>query len=328
MLRASELSMARVLSLFRPQPLLALVGRRKPTLCKMSMDSRARKVFAAAVEAVQPDTVVRQSIERKDDSVIINGQKFPLKHNLHLVGFGKAVLGMAVEAERIMGDHLVRGVISVPHGIQQTLKQHGKGHLLLKENSRIRVMEGAKHNLPDTDAQRAAEQIKQLASELTEKDVLLVLISGGGSALLPAPIPPILLQEKLDVTRKLAAAGATIQELNTVRRALSFLKGGGLAHYAHPAQVVALILSDVIGDPLDLIASGPTVRSEVWPEEVLSVLERFKLLNSIPASVKDVLGRPNSQRMDNKEKTDKAENVLNAVIGSNSIALKCAGRRA
>lgn len=126
-------------------------------------------------------------------------------------------------------------------------------------------MEGAKHNLPDEDALRAAEQIKQLAKGLTEKDLLLVLISGkenfnippcclsctsvtevlltvrlcsgGGSALLPAPLPPILLQEKLDVTRRLAAAGATIQELNTVRRALSVLKGGGLAKYAHPAQV-------------------------------------------------------------------------------------------
>ncbi|XP_053290758.1 glycerate kinase [Pleuronectes platessa] len=320
--------MARFLSLVRPQPLLALVGWRKPTLCTMSMDSRARQVFAAAVEAVQPDAVVRQSIERKGDSVIINGQKFTLKHNLHLVGFGKAVMGMAAEAERIVGDHLVEGVISVPHGIQQTLQQHGKQHLLLKENSRIKVMEGAKHNLPDTDAQRAAERIKQLASELTEEDLLLVLISGGGSALLPAPIPPIVLQEKLDVTRRLAAAGATIQELNTVRRALSFLKGGGLAHYAHPAQVVALILSDVIGDPVDLIASGPTVCSEVWPEEVLSVLERYKLLNSIPASVKEVLGRPNPRLKDDKDKTDMAENVLNVVIGSNGIALKSAGLRA
>lgn len=318
--------MARVLSLFRGPSFLALTGRRKPTLCKMSMDSRARGVFAAAVEAVQPDAVVRQSIERKEDSVTINGHKFKLKHNLHLVGFGKAVLGMAAEAERILGDHLVKGVISVPHGIQQTLQQHGKDHLLLKENSRIRVMEGAKHNLPDADAQKAAEDIKQLASELTEKDLLLVLISGGGSALLPAPIPPISLQEKLDVTRRLAGAGATIQELNTVRRALSFLKGGGLAHYAHPAQVIALILSDVIGDPLDLIASGPTVRSEVWPEEVLSILEHYKLLNSLPASVKDILGRQSPRG--NKDESDTSGHVLNAVIGSNSLALKCAGLRA
>ncbi|XP_059184749.1 glycerate kinase [Centropristis striata] len=319
--------MARVLSLFRQKPFLAHVGRRKPTLCKMSMDSRARMMFAAAVEAVHPDTVVRQAIERKEDSIMINGHKFTLKHNLHLVGFGKAVLGMAAEAERILGDHLVKGIISVPHDIQQTLKQHGKDHLLLKENSRIKVMEGAKHNLPDADAQKAAEEIKQLTSELTENDLLLVLISGGGSALLPAPIPPITLQEKHEVTRKLAGAGATIQELNTVRRSLSSLKGGGLAHCAHPAQVVSLILSDVIGDPLDFIASGPTVRSEVWHEEVLSVLERYKLLDSLPASVKDVLGSPGPRWRENKE-SNASGHVLNAVIGSNSIALQCAGRRA
>uniref|UniRef100_A0A1A8PK58 Glycerate kinase n=2 Tax=Nothobranchius pienaari TaxID=704102 RepID=A0A1A8PK58_9TELE len=318
--------MARVLSLIRPQPILALVGRPKPTFCKMSMDSRARKVFAAAVEAVQPDTVIRKSIERTEDSVLIDGRRFTLKHNLHLVGFGKAVLGMAAEVERIVGDHLVNGVISVPHGIQQTLRQHGKSHLLLKENSRIKVMEGAKHNLPDDAAQRAAEGIKRLASELTEDDLLLVLISGGGSALLPAPIPPISLQDKLDVTRRLAAAGATIQELNKVRRALSLLKGGGLAHYAHPAQVVALILSDVIGDPLDLIASGPTVRSEVWPEEVLSILERYKLPDSLSASVKDVLARRGPRWKENKDEAEASGDVLNVVIGSNSVALQCAGR--
>ncbi|XP_041673460.1 glycerate kinase isoform X2 [Cheilinus undulatus] len=320
--------MARVLSLLRPQPFLTLIGRRKPPLCKMSMDSRARLVFAAAVEAVQPDTVVRQSIERREDSVTIDGHKFTLKHNLHLVGFGKAVLGMAAEAERLLGDHLVRGIISVPHGIQKTLQEHGKRNLLLKDNTRIKVMEGAKNNLPDADAQKAAEGIKQLASELTEEDILLVLISGGGSALLPAPIPPISLHEKLEVTRKLAAAGATIQELNTVRRALSFLKGGGLAHYAHPAKVVALILSDVIGDPLDLIASGPTVRSEVWPEEVLSVLERYQLINSLPVSVKEVLGRPGPRWKETKEESTASGHVHNVVIGSNSIALMCAGRRA
>ncbi|XP_061583337.1 glycerate kinase [Cololabis saira] len=320
--------MARVLSLFRPQPLLTLLSRLKPALCKMSMDSRAREVFSTAVEAVQPDTVVKQSIERKEDTVIIDGRKFTLKHNLHMVGFGKAVLGMAAQVEKIMGDHLVKGIISVPNGIQQTLQQNGKGHLLLKENSSIKVMEGAKNNLPDGDAQRAAEEIKLLASELTEKDLLLVLISGGGSALLPAPIPPVSLKEKLDVTRKLAGAGATIQELNTVRRALSFLKGGGLAHQAHPAQVVALILSDVIGDPLDMIASGPTVRSEVWPEEILSILERYKLLPSLSASVKDVLARQSPRWKENKDESDASGHVLNVVIGSNSIALACAGRRA
>ncbi|KAJ3602940.1 hypothetical protein NHX12_030684 [Muraenolepis orangiensis] len=320
--------MARVLSLLRSQTLVTLAGVRPTALCRMSLEARAREVFSAAVDSVQPDVVVRRSMERKDNSLIIDGHTFVLRNNLHLVGFGKAVLGMAAEAERILGDHLVKGVISVPHGIQETLRCHGKRQMLLKDNSRIKVMEGAKHNLPDSDAQNAAECIKQFASELTEKDLLLVLISGGGSALLPAPIPPISVQEKQDVTRRLAGAGATIQELNTVRRALSLLKGGGLAHVAHPAQVVALVLSDVIGDPLDLIASGPTVRTDVWPEEVISILQSYKLSDSLPASVKEVLGRASPRWESSKDESGGTGHVLNTVIGSNSIALKCAGRRA
>ncbi|XP_010900155.2 glycerate kinase [Esox lucius] len=321
--------MARALSLFRPLFFMPPVGVRRAIVCRMSLDTRAREVFAAAIEAVQPDTVVHQGLQRTGDTLLVNGHSFTLRNNLHLVGFGKAVLGMAAEAERIVGDHLVRGVVSVPHGIQETLQQHGKDQMLLKEGSRIKVMEGAKHNLSDSEAQRAAECIKDLASTLTENDLLLVLISGGGSALLPAPVPPISLQEKQDVTRRLAAAGATIQELNSVRRALSLLKGGGLAHCAHPAQVVSLVLSDVIGDPLDLIASGPTVWTEVCPEEVWSVLGRYGLSTaSLPASVKEVLGRSFPRWEPVGDQSDRAARVFNAVIGSNSIALESAGRRA
>lgn len=320
--------MARVLSLYRPSSLLGLLGIKQTAFCRMSLDMRAREVFAAAIGGVQPDSVVRRSLECKRDSLLINGRSFTLRNNLHLVGFGKAVLGMAAEAERIVGDHLVKGVISVPNGIQEALRQHGKDQMLLKNGSRIKVMEGAKHNLPDVDAQRAAECINELASSLTQNDLLLVLISGGGSALLPAPVPPITLQEKHDVTRRLAAAGATIKELNTVRRALSLLKGGGLAHSAHPAQVVALVLSDVIGDPLDLIASGPTVWSEVWPEEVLTILEQYGVSSFLPASVKEVLGRAGPRWEGAGQQSEGAGHVLNTVIGSNSIALECAGRRA
>ncbi|XP_048874404.1 glycerate kinase [Brienomyrus brachyistius] len=319
--------MARVLSLYgslslhRPLCVWGLAVRR------MSLEQRARKVFAAAVEGVQPDVVVRRSLQRTGDCLLVDGRSFTLGHNLHLVGFGKAVLGMASEAERILGDHIVRGVISVPVGIQEALRNHGKGHMLLGANSRIEVLEGARHNLPDADAQRAADRIRQIATELTESDILLVLISGGGSALLPSPIPPISLEEKQEVTRKLAGAGATIQELNTVRRALSQLKGGGLAHCAHPAKVVALVLSDVIGDPLDLIASGPTVPFEAGPEEAWQVLERYRLNDSLPVSVKEVLGqakvRPGKEEMGEEVEESR---VLNVVIGSNGIALQSAGR--
>ncbi|XP_030634574.1 glycerate kinase [Chanos chanos] len=314
------LSLSRVPSLWRPLRAGFLSVR------AMSLEERARVIFAAAVEGVQPDSVVRRSLERRGDELLVSGRSFSLQRNLHLVGFGKAVLGMAAEAEKIVGDHLVRGVVSVPHGIQETLRTHGKSQMLLGEGSRIAVMEGAKHNLPDSDAQRSAECIRELASALTEKDLLLVLISGGGSALLPAPAPPISLQEKQDVTRRLAAAGATIQELNTVRRSLSLLKGGGLARCAYPAQVVALILSDVIGDPLDLIASGPTVQSETHQEEVWAILDRYGLSASLPAAVKEVLQKTTPCSA-SPQPQEGANHVLNTIIGSNGIALECARRK-
>ncbi|XP_036389227.1 glycerate kinase [Megalops cyprinoides] len=317
--------MARALSLSRPLALCRPLGLWGMATRSMSLEERAREVFAAAVGAVQPDRVVHRGLELSGNRLRVAGHTFELNHNLYLVGFGKAVLGMAAEAERIVGGHLVKGVISVPHGIQETLKHHRKGQMLLGADSRIKVFEGAKHNLPDENAQKAAERIHELASALTESDLLLVLISGGGSALLPAPVPPISLAEKQEVTRRLAAAGATIQELNTVRRALSLLKGGGLANCAHPAQVVSLILSDVIGDPLDMIASGPTVPGEVQQEQVWGVLERHGLSASLPASVREVLGRTGPEQTEGERQAEVGR-VVNAVIGSNGIALECAGR--
>lgn len=328
--------MARVLSLSRsvPQWRPLWAAGPVPALVRSmsSLQERARAVFAAAVEGVQPDSAVRRGLQRRGDELVVDGRSFRLSNNLHLVGCGKAVLGMAAEAERIVGDHLVQGLISVPHGIQETLQHHGKQNMLLGSSSRIKVTEGAKHNLPDADAQKSAESIRELVSALTERDLLLVLISGGGSALLPAPVPPITLQEKQDVTRRLAAAGATIQELNTVRRALSLLKGGGLARCAYPAQVVALVLSDIIGDPLDLIASGPTVQSKVQPEEVWAILERYNLSASLPSSVKEVLNKASRQCEEGSEEHTRdpttRDHVLNSVIGSNAVALECAGRKA
>ncbi|GAA6104854.1 glycerate kinase [Tachysurus ichikawai] len=316
--------MARVLTLSRS--VLHWSPLRVRSMC--SLEEQARAIFAAAVEGVQPDNIVRRALQRQDDELVVAEHRFELRHNLHLVGFGKAVLGMAAEAERIVGDHLVQGIVSVPHGIQETLQHHRKQNMLLDSSSKIKVMEGAKHNLPDTDAQRSAESIRKLASSLTERDLLLVLISGGGSALLPAPVPPITLQEKQEVTRRLAASGATIQELNTVRRALSLLKGGGLARCAHPAQVVGLILSDIIGDPVDLIASGPTVWSETSLETVWTILNHYNLSATLPLSVKEVLNQIACQQKSSLKDQPQQVNILNTVIGSNTIALECASLKA
>lgn len=148
--------------------------------------------------------------------------------------------------------------------------------------------------------------------------------AGGGSALLPAPIPPVTLEEKQTLTKLLAARGATIQELNTIRKALSQLKGGGLAQAAYPAQVVSLILSDVIGDPLEVIASGPTVASTHSVQDCLHILNHYGLRAALPRSVKTVLSRADSD----PHGPHTCGHVLNVIIGSNSLALAEAQRQA
>ncbi|NXX84313.1 GLCTK kinase, partial [Urocolius indicus] len=288
----------------------------------MSLREHALSLFRSAVGTVLPAPMLRRAVQLQGEGcpqLLVKGQAFPLKRNLYLVGFGKAVLGMAAAAEEILGDHLVRGIISVPLGIQESLQRAGMQEMLLKPHSKIQVIEGAKNNLPDAEALKGAVAIRELAEGLTVDDLLLVLISGrGGSALLPAPIPPILLEEKEKLTKLLASRGAAIQELNTVRKSLSLLKGGGLARCAYPAQVVSLILSDVIGDPLDIIASGPTAASSHTVQDCLQILTKYNLLHTLPHSVETVL----SSSPTNPSAPQEYSHVCNFLIGSNRLALE------
>ncbi|KAL1781878.1 glycerate kinase [Sigmodon hispidus] len=292
----------------------------------MALPEQARQLFESAVGAVQPGPMLQRalSLDPSGRQLKVRDRSFQLRENLYLVGFGKAVLGMAAAAEELLGQHLVQGVISVPKGIRAAMELAGKREMLLKPHSHIQVFEGAEDNLPDRDALRAALAIQQLAEGLTADDLLLVLISGGGSALLPAPIPPVTLEEKQMLTKLLAARGATIQELNTIRKALSQLKGGGLAQAAYPAQVVSLILSDVIGDPLEVIASGPTVASTHSVQDCLHILNHYGLRAALPRSVKTVLSRADSD----PHGPHTCGHVLNVIIGSNSLALAEAQRQA
>ncbi|NXX96310.1 GLCTK kinase, partial [Centropus bengalensis] len=294
---------------------------------RMSLREHALSLFRCAVSTVQPAPMMKRAVKLQGNGcpqLLVKGQAFPVKRNLYLVGFGKAVLGMAAAAEEILGDHLVRGIINVPLGIQDYLQRAGMQEMLLKPHSKIQVIEGARNNLPDPEALRGAVAIQELAEGLAADDLLLVLISGGGSALLPAPIPPILLEEKEKLTKMLASRGAAIQELNIVRKTLSLLKGGGLAQLAYPAQVVSLILSDVIGDPLDIIASGPTAASSHSVQDCLQILTKYNLLHSLPKSVETVLSRSPTKPSAPQDYS----HVCNVIIGSNTLALDEAKRQA
>ncbi|XP_062551248.1 glycerate kinase-like [Armigeres subalbatus] len=267
-------------------------------------------LFNQAVNSVRPKALFETYL--RGDS--INNQLHIPNKRYHVIGFGKAVLGMAVQIERILGDRLSSGCISIPVGTLDRFK--GDSDFQLNRSTRIDVIECARNNLPDTNALEAARKIKSFAEAMTDDDVLCVLVSGGGSALLPLPKHPVTLSEKLSVIKLLALAGATIEELNAVRIQLSDVKGGKLALAAkHSHKLLSFVISDIVGDPISLIASGPTVKASISNKEALRILEKYQLSDKIPHSVVEMLNNVD------KELVDVPGNVH--LIGSNKIAIDC-----
>ncbi|XP_048001572.1 glycerate kinase [Leguminivora glycinivorella] len=268
------------------------------------------QIFKSSVTAVLPEILIRNSVQynpRKQQLSILN-DKYELQNkDVYLVGTGKAVQNMAKEIEKVMGPKIKQGIISVPVG---SLKH--------KPSEIITYIEGAKNNLPDTNAENTARKIKDLVTKLGQNDMLLVLISGGGSALLPLPKKPITLEEKTTLIKKLANAGADIKELNCVRKVISDVKGGQLAIQAQPAQVVSLILSDIVGDPLDLIASAPTVENKDDLSVALNIIKKYNLVHDLPMSLKTVLSEDKEQKIFPKD------NVKNYLIGTNKLSINAA----
>jgi hydroxypyruvate reductase len=223
---------------------------------------------------------------------------------------------MAAAAEEALGERVADGVVAVKDG-----------HLA--PTRRVRLLE-AGHPVPDARGAAAARAIHDLARTAGPDDLLLVLISGGGSALTPAPAPPITLEEKQALTRLLLRAGATINQLNAVRKHCSILKGGQLARAAGRARVLALLLSDVIGDPLDVIASGPTAPDASTFAEALDILERFGIAGQVAPSIRQRLeaGRRGDLPETPKPGDPLFERVTNTVIGNNRLVVDAAVERA
>jgi hydroxypyruvate reductase len=232
-----------------------------------------------------------------------------------VLGAGKASGAMAAAVEEAFGDR-VSGVVAVKDGY-------------LAPTRRVRLRE-AGHPVPDERGAGAAREILDLAAAAGPDDLVLVLVSGGGSALTPAPAPPVTLADKQTVTRLLLAAGATINELNAIRKHLSLIKGGQLARAASPACVRALLLSDVIGDPLDVIASGPTAPDASTFAEALGMLDRFDIRGRAPASVVERLeeGARGGIAETPKPGDPLFARVSNRIIGNNALVVEAAAARA
>lgn len=269
-----------------------------------------KALFLGAVNSVKPKALFESFL--RDDSIKeqlhIPGKRY------HVVGFGKAVLGMAVQIERILGERLASGCISIPIGTLERFKDDFE--FQLSKSTNIVVIEGARNNLPDVKAIEAARKIKCLAEGMTDDDILCVLVSGGGSALLPLPKTHVTLDEKISVIKLLASAGASIEELNVVRILLSDVKGGKLALAAkHSHKLLSFIISDIVGDPIPLIASGPTVQANVTNKAALNILEKYHLSDKMPHSVVKILHHSDPKR-------SKVPGDIH-LIGSNKIAIEC-----
>jgi glycerate-2-kinase len=221
----------------------------------------ARLIWEAALNAANPATCIRNLVHVDNGVLTIGGKQIPLRGQLIIIGAGKPSAKMAQVIEEILGSAISGGIVVTKYG-----------HALPLE--RIRLVE-AGHPIPDAAGMRAVKETRELLKGLTKDDVVLCLVSGGGSALWPAPAEGITLEEKQEVTYLLLRAGATIRELNAVRKHLSEMKGGQLARWAAPAQVISLIISDVIGDPMDFIASGPTAPDTTSFSDALAIIQKY-----------------------------------------------------
>jgi glycerate 2-kinase len=273
----------------------------------LTLREAARSVFDAGLAAADVAPLVRRALA--DVRLAPSGRVL-------VVGAGKASGAMATAAEAALGDAITDGLVVVKDGYRTATR-------------RIRLVE-AGHPVPAARGEAAARQIRAMAEAAGADDLLLVLVSGGGSALTPAPVPPITLADKQAMTRLLLAAGANINQLNAVRKHCSLLKGGQLARAAAPARVHALLLSDVIGDPLDVIASGPTAPDASTFTDARAILERFDLLARAPAPIVDRLERGMRGEVPETPKPDDPvfRHVTNAVIGNNALVVDAAAARA
>ncbi|QDT90841.1 glycerate kinase type-2 family protein [Gimesia algae] len=287
-----------------------------------STAQRALEIWKAGVRAVDSETLVSHAIRVTDQGLTICGHTIPLQghERLLVTGAGKAGSGMAAGVEAALrGSALAErtsGWVNVPADCVRPLAMI---HLYPARPASL--------NEPTAEGVYGARQILKKISDLEPDDICIVLISGGGSALLPAPLPPLTLEDKQLVTRLLMSSGATIQELNCVRKQISAVKGGRLVQAAGCRHLFALIISDIVGDPLDLIASGPTVVDQSTAQDALQVLQRFVSDPAeIPESVWSIL--KSEQTPAHPQNSVRDATVFNQVIGNNATALEAASHQA
>jgi len=279
----------------------------------------ARLIFNATLSAASARDAVLRNLSLIDNTLSIVGTTIDLESykKIIVIGAGKAGAAMGMAVEQILGSRITEGCLVVKEGHIEPLQ-----HILLCE---------AAHPVPDEQGEAAGHEIARLVVDNESEDTLfLCLISGGASALLVAPAEGISLEDKQRVTNLLLASGADIVEINTIRKHLSRLKGGQLVRLAGPARLITLIVSDVIGDRLDSIGSGPTSGDQTTWKDCLAILEKYRLTEQVPESVlkRFMLGAAGGLPDTPKPGDPTFQRVSNFIIGSNSLALEAAAEKA
>jgi len=261
--------------------------------------SRALAIYRAAVRAADPQQAVLAHVKIEGPTLVVGKRRYRLADfdRIRVIGAGKASARMAQALERLLGKRVTDGYVNAPVGAPVRLR-------------RI-VLHEAGHPIPDQRGVEGARRIAQIARDSGRRDLLMCVISGGASALMPLPAPGNTLARKKEITRRLLASGANIHEINTVRKHMSAIKGGHLAALADPATMIALILSDVIGDDLSAIGSGPTVRDPTTCTDAAEVLRRY--------------GIPAPQLTETPKAPSRAQNVI---VGSNRQSIDRAAKKA
>jgi glycerate 2-kinase len=274
----------------------------------------AEQIFLEAVKSVLPDRLIQDKLSLNGDSLIIGHLHFSLNsiNNIYVIGAGKASAMMAAEVEKILYGRIREGHIVVKYGHSCKLKA-------------IKVTE-AGHPVPDSNGFKATKSILNIADKASTDDLVLCLLSGGGSALLADFPEGSSIEELIMINSLMINSGACIQEINAVRKHLSVVKGGQLARAVYPATLVSLILSDVAGDPIDVIASGPTAPDPTTYNQALSVLEKFDLKSKVSGRILKLLQEGIMGNMAETPKPgDKVfKNITNLLIGTNRLALEAA----
>jgi len=291
----------------------------------LNEDREARRailtILKAALYSVDPRVAITNHVRRTNSLLRIGNMTFDLDgfERIFVVGGGKAGGAMAKALEEIVGDKLTEGFVNVLRGTKSSFKTR---KILLNE---------AGHPIPDEDGVEGARRIIQLAQKAGERDLVICLISGGGSALMPLPAAGITLQDKQELTDALLKCGATIDEINAVRKHVSGLKGGQLAKAAYPATLISLILSDVVGDPLDTIASGPAAPDTTTFNDAISILKKYDLWkNVVPKTVKKRLEDGLREEIPETPKPgdEVFEKTHNVIVGNNRTAALAACQEA